>query len=142
MRYPACTIRTTKNYTVKMQKWRNRYTAWIVCLAILAAAFMPSVSAALTLAHQNAAFAAPICSAEHSAHDIAEQTQAPAHQGGHTDHCPLCVKHSNAFAMPRPPGFAALDLAADSLPQSSGHESFYSAVTWIHLPSRAPPARI
>jgi hypothetical protein len=123
-----------------MKKWKNHCTAWIACLAILAAAFVPSISAALVLAHENAAFTAPVCSAEHSAHQVAEQKHAPAHQGGHADHCPLCVKHGNAFDIPRQPGFAALDRVADSLVHSSGHESFYSATGWIHLPSRAPPA--
>jgi hypothetical protein len=124
-----------------MKKWKNRCTAWIACLAILAAAFMPSISSALVLAHESAAFTAPVCSADHAQHQAVAQEQAPEHQAGHTDHCPLCVKQGHALDLPRPaPGFAAQDIMAGPLASASGQDAFYSAVSWIHLPSRAPPA--
>ncbi|WP_422388840.1 DUF2946 domain-containing protein [Keguizhuia sedimenti] len=127
-----------------MKKWTNRCAAWIACLAILAAAFMPAISSALAVAHDRSAFAAPICS-EHAPHQITDKVSAqesvPSHHNGHVDHCPLCAKQGNIFAMLRP-----AELVFD-IPETVSNaptfriDSPHSAIAWIHLPSRAPPAQ-
>jgi hypothetical protein len=125
-----------------MKKWKNRCTAWIACLAILAAAFVPSISAALVLAHENAAFTAPICSSDHSQHQSVVQEHAPEHHAGHTDHCPLCVKQGSGLDMLRLPDFFLPERAAPLRADAPHHDSAHSSLAWIHRPSRAPPVRI
>jgi hypothetical protein len=125
-----------------MKKWKNRCTAWIACLAILAAAFMPSISSALVLAHENAAFTAPICSSDHSQYQTAAQESAPEHQAGHVDHCPLCVKQGSGLDMLRLPDFLLSERATALLAEASHHEPPHSSLAWIYRPSRAPPVRI
>lgn len=124
-----------------MTKWRNRCTAWVACLAILVAGFMPSISAALMLSHESLAFSAPICSAGHDASAFDNQKPAPSQHTDHFNHCPLCVKLGNAVHLPRTTYFSVPESAAETSPGLVEQEDFRSAVAWLHLPSHAPPAR-
>lgn len=123
-----------------MKKWKSRCTAWIACFAILAAAFMPSISAALVPPVENPAFSAPICSVHDAGHSIAGHEQPSSHHSGHADHCPLCAKQGNLLDILLEPDFGVPPLASVSITVAIGQEPVCSAIAWILLPARAPPA--
>jgi hypothetical protein len=117
----------------------RRLIAWIACLAILAAGFMPSLTYAL--AAQGSAHVA----VQHEEHEFCGDeaapgtTHAPAHQLHHGAHCPFCLLHLDAAA---PPPCAAGVVPAAALPRllppAFLHARLSSAV-WLAAQPRAPP---
>lgn len=123
-----------------MNKWKSRCTAWIACLAILAAAFLPSMSAALVPLAEHTAFTAPICSVHHVEHGLSGPEQTSTHHDGHAGHCPLCAKQGYVFDILAQPDVAAPPLTVVLLTWASASETVHSETAWMLLPSRAPPA--
>lgn len=118
----------------------RRLIAWIACLAILAAGFMPSLTYAL--AAQGGAHAAfhaeehEFCGGEAAP----ETTHAPAHQLHHGAHCPFCLLHLDVAA---PPPCAAGVVPASALPRllpPAFLQARQSSTIWLAAQPRAPPS--
>ncbi len=125
-------------------KTTQRFAAWIACLAILLAAFAPSVSHAWTLAQSANAAQMEICSVMGVAHEKAPDGADPASASksaptSHLEHCPFCAGHGVMPAMAPSAGFGL------PVPEmSSGFPFLYYQAphrlfVWSSAHSRAPP---
>lgn len=123
-----------------MNKWKKWSTAWIAMFAILAATFLPSMSAAVTTEHPVPIGWESVCASEHASLHQAAPPPVSSEHDGHLDHCPLCIKQSHAvdllvaltIALAEPAAVSPTLIPPDELPSSSS--------TWTFHPTRAPPA--
>lgn len=136
---------------MRMRKTTQSFAAWIACLAILLAAFAPSLSHAWNAAQRNMALSMEICSVMGTAHVKSTDTSAnsadPASASesaptSHLEHCPFCTGHG---ACPAMPPVADLVLPAAQIP--SGFPFLYYQAprrlfVWSSAHSRAPPVLV
>ncbi|MGE5622679.1 MAG: DUF2946 domain-containing protein [Bacillota bacterium] len=123
-------------------RYRQRFTAWIACLAILMAALAPAISHALAASGKGSSAAwDEVCTVdgvkslhEHGAHD-----SGPADNGMHFEHCPFCFTHAASFGLP-PSAQTFIPLAAGSpvRPLLFFH-SPRPLFAWAAAHPRAPP---
>ena len=125
-------------------KTTQRFAAWVACLAILLAAFAPSVAHAWNLAQSRVASQMEICSVMGVAHEKANDAADPVSASesaptSHLEHCPFCAGHGAVPAMAPVAGFSL------PVPQISAGFPFlyYQAprrlFVWSSAHSRAPP---
>jgi hypothetical protein len=125
-------------------RYKQRFTAWIACFAILMAALAPSISHAVA-ASGNKSFSpsSEICTAHGSKSLKAAgkplHNSAPAEHRTHFEHCPFCFTHSPSFGLP-PSGEIVIPLATGSpvLPFLFNH-SPRPLFAWAAVQPRAPP---
>jgi hypothetical protein len=123
-----------------MSRRSRRFTAWIACMAMLAALFMPGLSYALSAqspAH-GASHAADheFCSTEAAP----ESAPAPVHSAFHGAHCPFCLLHMDVAAPPPAlSGFLPLRTGLRYRAPAFLHAR-RSLHVWLSAQPRAPPA--
>lgn len=121
---------------------RQRFTAWIACLAVLLGALMPAIGQAMVAAGDSSGHWLEICTAM-GLERIAVTDGSDEPDGSPSDasaaHCPYCLTHAGSFALPpvELPAFPVLG-GADVLPTL-----FFLAprplFAWASSRSRAPP---
>ena len=121
-----------------MSKITRRLIAWIACCTMLFGALAPSIAQAMSASRGEVW--AEVCGVagpklvKTSADPVKQQTL-------HVAHCPFCVPHADAFALP-PPG-TALSVATLDAPASHPflfYQSPRPLAIWSTAQSRAPPS--
>ncbi|MBK4735802.1 DUF2946 domain-containing protein [Noviherbaspirillum pedocola] len=126
----------------------RRLIAWIACLAILAAGFMPSLTYALA-AQGSAHAAGPSAQTAHpEEHEFCgeeaapETKHAPSHQLHHGAHCPFCLLHLDAVAPPPCAADVAPVAALPRLLPPAFLHARVSSTVWLAAQPRAPPSSL
>jgi hypothetical protein len=129
---------------MRMNRLTRRFTAWIACLAILAAALAPSISHALAAANSAGSFSNEICSTTDlklvkTANEQDPASPSPAGEGMSFDHCPFCFTHAGSFGLP-PVSSVTLPVVSGLFPLPSlYYQSPRPLFVWATAQSRAPP---
>lgn len=124
---------------MSLVRFRRPFAVWIACLAILAAALMPTVAAAM---QAKSSFLGDICTAaglKVGAAPAQTDDGAGTKAAHHLKHCPYCFTHAGSFGLP--PDSAIV------LPAAAGRFEhpllFYRAprplFAWTAAQPRAPP---
>lgn len=128
---------------MNFRRYARRCTAWIACFAILVASIAPSVSHALAARHGSADFFGEICTSDEirwSQAGDGQESEAPAQEHLHFEHCPFCSPHSGSFGLPPNAGFQLpIPIGQTPLPVLFYH-SPRPLFIWAAAQSRAPPA--
>lgn len=121
-----------------MTRQRRLHVTWLLCLAVLLGALMPTLSRALASPNNASAVLAQLCSAGGAArYGIAPADQAPGKQMVVMDDCPYCRVQADLPLLPPMAVASAIPLA----PQRPA--LFYRApaplYSWVVAHPRGPP---
>ena len=111
----------------------RRWIAWIACLAMLMAAFAPSMS--------HASGGTPwdeVCSAAKPGQALS--LPAPERTPVHFEHCPLCLTHGAAFALPSATQSVLPAVNASYPLPALFYQSSRPLFAWSAKQARAPPS--
>jgi hypothetical protein len=127
-----------------MNRITRHVAAWIACFAILLAALAPSVSLALSVAHDSGASWVEVCSAQGSKFVKVDGKQsgtpwAPA-KAMQAEHCPFCLTHAGSMGLPPAAGFLLSLPNGTPMRPTLYFQSPRPLFIWAAPQSRAPPA--
>ena len=121
--------------------------AWIACIAMLFAALAPSIALAFPVSTGEPVM--QICSVDGMAAaakvdklakaDPAASKSSAADQV-HVKHCPLCVNHAGAMALPPAANSSIVAMPAQAFYPDLFFQSPRPLAIWAAAQSRAPPA--
>lgn len=121
--------------------------AWIACIAMLFAALAPSIALAFPVSTGEPVM--QICSVDGMAAaakvDMLAKADAAASKSSaadpvHVKHCPLCVNHAGAMALPPVANSSIVAMPAQAFYPELFFQSPRPLAIWAAAQSRAPPA--
>lgn len=131
------------NFAMGMKTVTRHLAAWIACIAMLFAALAPSIALAIPVSTGEPVM--QICSVDGMAEAAklakadAAASKSSAADPVHVKHCPLCVNHAGAMALPPATSISVVPAAAQASYPALFFQSPRPLAIWTAAQSRAPP---
>ena len=128
-----------------MKRISRRLTAWIACLAILMASFVPSISHALAATSGAGTPWGEVCTSVGASLVKAGLARNPLPASSdqktiHLEHCPFCLTHAGAMALPSAANSMLPALSASYPLPTLFYQSSRPLFAWSAAQARAPPS--